>query len=140
MKKMTAYLLAALIFAGGLASTTVNGQDTGQAGFVVSLKNGSTIRGRTLARDESTGKLRLVMTESATGAAESYAVISMADADTIRASASTTDSIRIKLIGGSELRCKEFDLSRDVVTVKLGTASRVEVRWDEIESITFTGA
>ncbi|HKY05875.1 MAG TPA: hypothetical protein VJQ56_13350 [Blastocatellia bacterium] len=140
MKKMTAVLLAGLFIAGGLRSTIVEAQDSGQAGFLVSLKNGSTIRGRTLARDESTGKLRLVMTESATGAAESYAVISMADADSIRASASTTDSIRIRLVGGSELRCKEFDLNRDVVTVKLGTASRVEVRWDEIESITFSGA
>lgn len=140
MKKMTALLLVGLIFAGNLASRTANAQESGQAGFVVSLKNGSTIRGRTLARDEPSGKLRLVMTESSTGAAESYAVISMADADSIRASASNTDSIRIRLIGGSELRCKEFDLNRDVVTVKLGTASRVEVRWDEIESISFTGA
>ena len=61
----------------------------------------------------------------------------MDDAESIRASAADTDSIRIKLIGGSELKCKEFGLSGEVVSVKLGSASRVDVRWDQIESITF---
>jgi len=77
------------------------------------------------------------MTESNSGAPKSYAIIAMDDADSIRASTSETDSIRIKLLGGSELRCKEFGLNGETVTVKLGTASRIEVRWDQIESITF---
>lgn len=111
-------------------------QDT-QPGFVISLKNGSSIRGRTLARDETSGNLRLTMTESSTGAPKSYAVISMDDAEAIRASTADSDSIVIKLQGGSELRCKEFGLNGDMVTVKLGTASKIEVRWDNIESISF---
>ncbi|HEY7544547.1 MAG TPA: hypothetical protein VID27_06680 [Blastocatellia bacterium] len=110
-------------------------QDT-QPGFVISLKNGSSIRGRTLARDES-GNLRLTMTESSSGAPKSYAVISMDDAEAIRASTADSDSIVIKLSGGSELRCKEFGLNGDTVTVKLGTASKIEVRWENIESISF---
>ncbi len=108
-----------------------------QPGFVISLKNGSSIRGRTLARDESSGNLRLTMTESSSGAPKSYAVISMDDADAIRASTADSDSIVIKLQGGSELRCKEFGLNGDMVTIKLGTASKIEVRWDNIESISF---
>ena len=120
-----------------LLAATVAAQDSGATGFVISLKNGSTIRGRQLSRDESSGKLRLTMTESNSGAPKSYAIIAMDDADSIRASASETDSIRIKLLGGSELRCKEFGLNGETVTVKLGTASRIEVRWDQIDSITF---
>jgi hypothetical protein len=107
-------------------------------GFVISLKNGSSVRGRTLTRDESSGKLRLTMTETSAGEPKSYALISMDDAETIRASSSDTDSIRIRLAGGSELRCREFSLSGDTVGVKLGSASRIEVRWDQIESISFT--
>ena len=110
-------------------------QDT-QPGFVISLKNGSSIRGRTLARDES-GNLRLTMSESSSGAPKSYAVIAMDDAEAIRASTADSDSIVIKLSGGSELRCKEFGLNGDTVTVKLGTASKIEVRWENIESISF---
>jgi hypothetical protein len=106
-------------------------------GFVISLKNGSSIRGRSLARDEATGSLRLTMTESTSGAPKSYAVISMDDADSIRASTSDTDSILIRLLGGSELRCKEFGLNGDMVSIKLGTASKIDVRWDQIESISF---
>jgi hypothetical protein len=112
-------------------------QDPGQAGFVISLKNGSTIRGRTLTRDESTGTLRLAMTETSSGEAKSYAMISPDDAVDIRSSSTDTDSIRIRLKGGSELKCKEFVLSGDAVAVKLGSASRVEVKWSDIESISF---
>lgn len=111
-------------------------QDAGASGFVISLKNGSTIRGRTLTRDETTGKLRLAMTESG-GEAKSYAVIAPEDTSDIRSSASDSDSIRIRLKGGSDLRCKEFSLNGDSVSVKLGSASRVEVRWVDIESISF---
>ncbi|HLF83819.1 MAG TPA: hypothetical protein VI837_06570 [Blastocatellia bacterium] len=111
-------------------------QDAGASGFVISLKNGSTIRGRTLTRDETTGKLRLAMTESG-GEAKSYAVIAPEDTSDIRSSASDSDSIRIRLKGGSDLRCKEFSLNGDSVSVKLGSASRVEVRWIDIESISF---
>lgn len=113
-------------------------QDAGQAGFVISLKNGSTIRGRTLTRDESSGALRLAMTETGSGAAKSYAMISPDDAVDIRSSSSDTDSIRIRLKGGSELKCKEFVLTGDAIAVKLGSASRVEVKWSDIESISFT--
>ena len=111
-------------------------QDAGASGFVISLKNGSTIRGRTLTRDETTGKLRLAMTESG-GEAKSYAVIAPEDTSDIRSSASDSDSIRIRLKGGSDLRCKEFSLNGDSVSVKLGSASKVEVRWVDIESISF---
>lgn len=113
-------------------------QDAGQAGFVISLKNGSTIRGRTLTRDESSGTLRLAMTETSSGEAKSYAMISPDDAVDIRSSSTDTDSIRIRLKGGSELKCKEFVLQGDAVAVKLGSASRVEVKWSDIESISFT--
>lgn len=111
-------------------------QEAGASGFVISLKNGSTIRGRTLSRDETTGKLRLAMTESG-GEANSYAVIAPEDTAEIRSSASDTDSIRIRLKGGSDLRCKEFSLEGDAVAVKLGSATKVEVRWSDIESISF---
>jgi hypothetical protein len=112
-------------------------QDAAQPGFVISLKNGSSIRGRTLTRDESSGTLRLAMTETGSGEAKSYAMISPDDAVDIRSSSSDTDSIRIRLKGGSELKCKEFVLSGDAVAVKLGSASRVEVKWSDIESISF---
>jgi hypothetical protein len=109
------------------------------AGFIILLKNGSAVRGRTLTRDESSGRLRVAMTETSGGEAKSYAVIAMEDAESIRASSSETESIRIKLAGGSELKCKEFTLNGDTVTVKLGTASRIEVRWEDIASISFNG-
>ena len=112
-------------------------QDAAQAGFVISLKNGSTIRGRTLTRDESSGTLRLAMTETGSGEAKSYAMISPDDVVDIRSSSTDTDSIRIRLKGGSELKCKEFVLQGDAVAVKLGSASRVEVKWSDIESISF---
>src|SRR5215216_2270599 len=118
-------------------SICVVAQDAAQSGFVISLKNGSTIKGRTLSRDDQTGKLRLAMTETGAGEARSYAIISPEDASGIRSSASTTDSITINLKGGSQIRCKEFALSGDTVSVKLGSASRIEVLWSEIESISF---
>ena len=121
----------ALIFVSSTAA-----QEAGASGFVISLKNGSTIRGRTLSRDESTGKLRLAMTETG-GEANSYAVIAPEDTSEIRSSASESDSIRIKLKGGSDLRCKEFSLNGDAVAVKLGSATKIEVRWSDIESISF---
>ena len=119
-----------------ILAAPVSAQEVGASGFVISLKNGSTIRGRTLSRDDTTGKLRLAMTE-ATGEAKSYAVISPDDTTEIRSSASDSDSIRIRLKGGSDLRCKEFSLNGDSVAVKLGSASKVEVRWIDIESISF---
>lgn len=112
-------------------------QEAGQSGFVISLKNGSTIKGRTLSRDDQTGRLRLSMTETGAGEARSYAIISPEDASDIRSSSSETDSIRINLKGGSQIKCKEFVLNGDAVTVKLGSASRIEVQWSEIESISF---
>ena len=112
-------------------------QDPSKGGFVITLKNGSTIRGRTLTREESGGRLRLTMTETSSNEPKSYAVIATDDAESIRASTTDTDSIRIKVRGGTELRCKEFVLGTDVITVKLGTASRVDVPWDQIESISF---
>ena len=108
-----------------------------ESGFIISMKNGSQIRGRVLTRDETTGNLRLTMTETSGGTPKSYAIISMEDAETIRPSNTESDSIRIKLRGGSELRCKEFSISGDVINVKLGSASRVDVSWDQIESISF---
>ena len=127
MKKRVVWTLAAML----LMATAVAAQDSAQSGFVISLKNGSSVRGRQLTRDEATGKLRLAMTDN------SYAVIAAEDTAAIQSSASASDSISIKLKGGSELRCKEFALSGDLVTVKLGTATRVEVRWSEIDSISF---
>ena len=118
-----------------LLSASVIAQDSGP-GFVITLKNGSTIKGRTLSRDETTGKLRLAMTESG-GEAKSYAIIAADDTSEIRSSASDSDSIRIRLKGGSDLRCKEFSLNGDSVAVKLGSASKVEVKWTDIESISF---
>ena len=133
MNIKTTFIIAvlALILAAPIAA-----QDAGASGFVISLKNGSTIRGRTLTRDDTTGKLRLAMTEAG-GEAKSYAVIAPEDTSEIRSSASEGDSIRIKLKGGSDLRCKEFSLNGDSVAVKLGSASKVEVRWIDIESISF---
>jgi hypothetical protein len=128
MKKILVWwtLAAMLLITFGAAA-----QDSAQSGFVISLKNGSSVRGRQLTRDDANGKLRLAMTDS------SYAVIAPEDTSAIQSSASASDSISIKLKGGSELRCKEFALSGEVVTVKLGTATRVEVRWTEIDSISF---
>ena len=117
-----------------LLAATVLAQESG---FVISMKNGSQIRGRVLSRDEATGNLRLTMTETSGGAPKSYAIISMEDAETIRPSNTDSDSIRIKLRGGSELRCKEFAINGDVINVKIGSASRVDVSWDQIESISF---
>ena len=129
-------VLLLILFAVAFARSAF-GQDSTQTGFVITLKNGSTIRSRTLLRDEATGKLHLTMTETSGGAPKSFAMVAMEDAESIRASASDSDSIRIKLIGGSELKCKEFGLSGDSVSVKLGSASRVDVKWEQIESITF---
>lgn len=132
MRSKSAFIIIVL----GLLAGPVFAQETGASGFVISLKNGSTIRGRTLSRDESTGKLRLAMTEAG-GEANSYAVIAPEDTAEIRSSASESDSIRIRLKGGSDLRCKEFSLNGDAVFVKLGSATKVEVRWADIESISF---
>ena len=126
-KRLVWWTLAAML----LMATVVAAQDAAQSGFVISLKNGSSVRGRQLTRDDATGKLRLAMTDN------SYAVIAPEDTSAIQSSASASDSISIRLKGGSELRCKEFALSGDMVTVKLGTATRVEVRWNEIDSISF---
>jgi hypothetical protein len=132
MKKIiTLALIVLIISAVGVAQTA------SESGFIISLKNGSSVRGRTLARDESTGSLRLTMTESSAGSPKSYAIIAMDDAESIKASSAETESIIVKLLGGSELRCKEFGLGGETITIKLGTASRVEVRWDQIESISF---
>jgi len=116
---------------------TVVGQEGAQPGFVITLRNGSKVVGRTLARDEASGKLRLTMTESSSGEPKSYALIAMEDAESIRASSADTDSIRIRVKGGTELRCREFGLGPDKVTVKIGTQSRVDVPWNQIESISF---
>jgi hypothetical protein len=133
----TKIIISSVVIVIMLALSAKAQEPPAQRGFVISLKNGSTIRGRTLARDESSGKLRLTMTEAGAGTPKSYAIISMDDAEAIRASSAETDSILIRLLGGSELRCKEFNLNGDSVSVKLGSASRVEVRWDQIESISF---
>ncbi len=129
--KVTLFILTSAL----LLSTAIAAQDAPQSGFVITLKNGSTLRGRTLARDGA-GNLRLAMTESG-GEARSYAVISPDDAADIRSSSSETESIIIKLSGGSELKCKEFTLNGDTVTVKIGSATQVEVNWAEILSISF---
>jgi hypothetical protein len=133
MKRKTTLALIMMSLTLGVPTLA---QDTGGSGFVISLKNGSTIRGRTLSRDEATGKLRLAMSEEA-GEAKSYAVIAPEDTTEIRSSSADSDSIRIRLKGGSDLRCKEFSLNGDTVAVKLGSASKVEVRWSDIESISF---
>ncbi|MCI0490512.1 MAG: hypothetical protein L0229_28290 [Blastocatellia bacterium] len=134
MKIKTA--LITLVIALALTASAV-AQESAQKGFVISLKNGSSVRGQTLSRDEASGQLRLTMTETSTGAPKSYAIIAMDDAETISVSSTESDSILVKLFGGSELKCKEFGLNGDVVTVRLGSASRIEVRWDQIESISF---
>ena len=133
MKKRLGTLVVAVTL---FAATSAAAQDS-QAGFIISMKNGSSIRGRVLTRDESSGNLRLTMTETSGGAPKSYAVISMEDAEAIRPSNTDADSIRIKLRGGSELRCREFTLNASTINVKMGSASRVEVGWDQIESIIF---
>jgi hypothetical protein len=133
IKTIFLFTIAALILAVPIAA-----QDAGQPGFVIKLKNGSTLRGRTLSRDESNGALRLVMTEASDAAPKSYAVIAADDTAEISSSSSDSDSIRIKLKGGSDLRCKEFSLSGDSVAVKLGSASKVEIKWSDIESISFS--
>jgi hypothetical protein len=120
-----------------LLVVTALGQDAGQTGFVITLRNGSKVVGRILARDEASGKLRLTMTESSSGEPKSYALIAMEDAESIRASSADTDSIRIRVKGGTELRCREFGLGADKVTVKIGAQSRIDVPWDQIESISF---
>lgn len=129
--KLTLITLLSLMLAAPIAA-----QDAGASGFVISLKNGSTIRGRTLSRDEASGKLRLAMSEAG-GEARSYAVIAPEDTSEIRSSASDSDSIRIRLKGGSDLRCKEFSLNGDAVSVKLGSATKIDVKWSDIESISF---
>jgi hypothetical protein len=129
-------LLCALVLSPAICAGVSAQESTG--GFVITLKNGSSVRGRTLSRDEATGRLRLTMSESASGEARSYAIVAPEDTAEIKSSASDSDSIRIRLKGGSDLRCKEFSLAGDSVTVKLGAASRVEVRWTEIESISFS--
>lgn len=134
MKIKTAILTAVLTV---IFAVPIVAQDTAPSGFVISLKNGSMVRGRTLSRDETTGKLRLAMSESVGGEARSYAVIAPEDTAEIRSSATDVDLIRIKLKGGSDLRCKEFSLNGDSVAVKIGSASKVEVRWADIESISF---
>ena len=133
MKSKTTLVCAILVM---MIAVPLAAQDAGGSGFVITLKNGSTVRGRTLSRDETTGKLRLAMSEEA-GEARSYAVIAPEDTTEIRSSATDSDSIRIKLKGGSDLRCKEFALNGDAVAVKLGSASKVEVRLSDIESISF---
>jgi hypothetical protein len=134
MKSNTTLVSAALVM---VIAVSIAAQDAGGSGFVITLKNGSTVRGRTLSRDETSGKLRLAMTEEAGGEARSYAMIAPEDTTEIRSSATDSDSIRIRLKGGSDLRCKEFALNGDAVAVKLGSASKVEVRWTDIESISF---
>ncbi len=133
IKTTILFTIAALILAVPVAA-----QDAGQPGFVIKLKNGSLLRGRTLSRDDSNGALRLVMTESVDTGAKSYAVIAAEDTAEITSSSSDSESIRIKLKGGSDLRCKEFSLSGDSVAVKLGSASKVEIKWSDIESISFS--
>jgi hypothetical protein len=133
IKTIFLFTIAALILVIPIAA-----QDASQPGFVIKLKNGSTLRGRTLSRDESNGALRLVMTETSDAGAKSYAVIAADDTAEISSSSSETESIRIKLKGGSDLRCKEFVLSGDSIAVKLGSASKVEIKWSDIESISFS--
>ena len=135
---MVCLSLAAPVSARCWLISAIDGEpQESKGGFVITLKNGSTIRGRTLAREQGGAKLRLTMTETASAEPKSYAVIATDDAESIRASTTDTDSIRIKVRGGTELKCKEFVLGTDVITVKLGTASRVDVPWDQIESISF---
>ena len=134
MKIKTIVVLAVVV----MFAVSIAAQDTAQPGFVIKLKNGSTVRGRTLSRDDASGALRLVMTEAADSSAKSYAVIAADDAAEISSSTAEGDSIRIKLKGGSDLRCKEFSLNGDSVAVKLGSASKVEILWSDIQSISFS--
>jgi len=134
---MKTYKLILGIACAVLMATAALGQDQGGGGFVITLKNGSAVRGRTLSRDEKNGKLMLTMTETASAEPKSYALIAMDDAESIKASATDSDSIRIKVKGGSELKCHEFALGQDKVTVKLGSRSSIDVPWDQIESISF---
>src|SRR5262245_59022837 len=134
---LTIRALLCVLLLGAAFSAAVSAQDSA-GGFVITLKNGSSVRGKTLSRDEATGRLRLTMSEPTSGEARSYAIVAPEDTAEIKSSASDSDSIRIKLKGGSDLRCKEFSLTGDSVMVKLGSASRVEVRWTEIESISFS--
>jgi hypothetical protein len=129
--RVTLFILASML----PFSVMIMAQEETSVGFVITLKNGSTLKGRTLSRDTS-GNLRLAMTESG-GEARSYAVIAPEDSAGIRSSSTETDSIIIKLSGGSELKCKEFTLNGETVTVKLGSATKVEVTWAEILSISF---
>src|SRR5262245_28440855 len=133
MKFKTAFISAILLM------VSVASAQEAQTGFVILLKNGSAVRGRSLMRDETSGKLRIAMTETKSGEAKSYAVIDMEDAESINASSSETDAIKIRLQGGSELKCKEFKLNGETVIVKIGSASRIEVRWEDIASISFNG-
>src|SRR5262245_18106899 len=105
-----------------LLTGTVLAQESTEQGFVIALKNGSTIRGRTLSRDQASGKLRLTMTETSSREPKSYAIVSMDDAEAIRAPVADSESIRIRLRGGSELKCREFTLGTDTITVKIGSA------------------
>jgi hypothetical protein len=132
-KKTLFFTTVAFLIAASIAA-----QEPSQSGFVVKLKNGSMLRGRVLSRDESTGALRLVMTEATDSTAKSYAVIAADDTSEISSSSSDSESIRIRLKGGSDLRCKEFSLNGDSVAVKLGSASRVEIKWSDIDSISFS--
>ena len=93
MKIKTTLIITAIAMT---LAVPVAAQEAGGSGFVISLKNGSTIRGRTLTRDDTTGKLRLTMTEAG-GEARSYAVIAPDDTTEIRSSASDIDSISIHL-------------------------------------------
>lgn len=133
MKSLFGIIGVSLILLTGPALT----QESAEQGFVIALKNGSTIRGRTLSRDQASGKLRLTMTETSEREPKSYAIVSMDDAEAIRAPVADSESIRIRLRGGSELKCREFTLGADTITVKLGSASKVQVPWDDIESISF---
>jgi len=130
-------MILALALVAPYSTERARAQDTPASGFVLSLKNGSTIRGRTLARDEASGTLRLTMTETSSGAPRSYAVVAVDDAQGIKASTTEADSIVIRLVGGSELKCKEFSLNGDTISVKIGTASHIELHWEQIQSITF---
>src|SRR5260370_38460689 len=115
-------LILSAICAILLAATAV-AQDSSSAGFVITLKNGSTIRARTLARDDASGKLRLIMTETDAKEPKSFALIAMEDADAIRASTADTESIRIKVRGGTGMRSKELGVGPDELTVAIGTPS-----------------
>ena len=50
MKIKTKFIITLLAL---ILATPIAAQDTPTSGFVISLKNGSTIRGRTLTRDDS---------------------------------------------------------------------------------------